>query len=79
MFFGDRKVIRFKSGDVGLNGLFDIGKRGILRLALCDASGQAGALGDPKAIFPAMDEDLSHTFIMSDCEDRLRHPTARES
>jgi hypothetical protein len=35
---------------------------------LGDAAGQAGALGDPKAIFPAIDENLSHTFIMADSE-----------
>ena len=40
----------------------------ILRFALCDAAGQAGALGDPEAIFPAIDENLSHTFIMPDSE-----------
>jgi hypothetical protein len=35
---------------------------------LGDAAGQAGALGDPETIFAAIDENLSHTFIMSDSE-----------
>jgi hypothetical protein len=35
---------------------------------LGDAAGQAGALGDPKAIFPAIDENLSHRFIIADSE-----------
>jgi hypothetical protein len=40
---------------------------------LGDAAGQAGALGDPEAIFPAIDENLSHRFIMAASEaDRER-------
>jgi hypothetical protein len=43
---------------------------------LGDAAGQAGALGDPKAIFPAIDENLSHTFIMPDSDGSGRNPMA---
>jgi hypothetical protein len=44
---------------------------------LGDATGQAGALGDPKAIFPAIDENLSHTFIMPDSDGSGRKPWPR--
>lgn len=68
MFFGDRQVVGFQGANVRLNSFLDVGQRGILRFALGDAAGQAGALGDPEAILPTIDEDLSHTFIMSDSE-----------
>ena len=68
MFFRHRQVIDLQGAHVRLDGLLDVGQRGILRFALGDAAGQAGALGDPKAIFPAIDKNLSHTFIMSDSE-----------
>ena len=68
MFFRDRQVVDFQGAHVRLDGFLDVGQRGILRFALGDAAGQAGALGDPEAIFPAIDENLSHTFIMSDSE-----------
>ena len=68
MFFRDRQVVDFQGAHVRLDGFLHIGQRGILRFALGDAAGQAGALGDPKAIFPAIDENLSHTFIMPDSE-----------
>jgi hypothetical protein len=68
MFLRDRQVVDFQGTHVRLDGLLDVGQRGILRFALGDAAGQAGALGDPEAIFPAIDENLSHTFIMPDSE-----------
>lgn len=68
MFVRDRQVVDFEGAHVRLDGFLDVGQRGILRFALGDAAGQAGALGDPKAIFPAIDENLSHTFIMADSE-----------
>ena len=68
MLFGDRQVVDFQGAHVGLDGFLDVGQRGILRFALADAAGQAGALGDPETIFPAIDENLPHTFIMSDSE-----------
>ena len=68
MFFRDRQVVDFQGIHVRLDGFLDVGQRGILRLALGDAAGQAGALGDPKAIFPAIDENLSHRFIIADSE-----------
>ena len=66
MFFRDRQVVDFQGAHAHLDGFLDVGQRGILRFALGDAAGQAGALGDPEAIFPAIDENLSHTFIMPD-------------
>ena len=66
MFLRDRQVVDFQGTHVRLDGFLDVGQRGILRFALGDATGQAGALGDPKAIFPAIDQNLSHTFIMPD-------------
>ena len=68
MFFRDRQVVDFQGAHVRLDGFLDVGQRGILRFALGDAAGQAGALGDPETIFAAIDENLSHTFIMSDSE-----------
>ncbi len=68
MFFRDREGVDFQGAPVRLDGFLDVGQRGILRFALGDAAGQAGALGDPEAIFPAIDENLSHTFIMPDSE-----------
>ena len=68
MFFRDRQVVDFQSAHVRLDGFFDVGQRGILRFALGDAAGKAGALSNPEAIFPAVDENLSHTFIMPDSE-----------
>jgi hypothetical protein len=44
---------------------------------LGDATGQAGALGDPKAIFPTIDENLSHRFIMPDSDGSGRKPWPR--
>jgi len=70
MFVRDRQVVDFQGAHVRLDGFLHVGQRGILRFALGDAAGQAGALGDPKAIFPAIDENLSHTFIMPDSERR---------
>ena len=64
MFVRDRQVIDFQGAYVRLDGFLHVGQRGILRFALGDATGQARALGDPKAIFPAIDENLSHTVIM---------------
>ena len=68
MFVRDRQVVDFEGAHVRLDGFLDVGQRGILRLALGDAAGQAGALGDPKTIIPAIDENLPHTFIMPDSE-----------
>ena len=68
MFFRDRQVVDFEGAHVRLDGFLDVGQRGILRFALGDAAGQAGAVGDPKAIFPAIDENLSHRFIIADSE-----------
>jgi len=68
MFFRDRQVVDFEGAHVRLDGFLHVGQRVFLRCALGDAAGQAGALGDPKAIFPAIDENLSHTFIMADSE-----------
>ena len=68
MFFRDRQVVDLQGAHVCLDGFLDVGQRGILRFALGDAAGQAGALGDPEAIFPSIDENLSHTFIMPDSE-----------
>jgi len=66
MFLRDRQVVDFQGAHIRLDGFLDVGQRGILRFALGDAAGKAGALGDPEAIFPAIDENLSHTFIMPD-------------
>jgi len=68
MFFRDRQVVDFQGAHVRLDGFLDVGQRGILRFALGDAAGQAGALGDPEAIIPAIDENLSHAFIMPDSQ-----------
>jgi hypothetical protein len=68
MFVRDRQVVDFQGAHVRLDGFLHVGQRGILRFALGDAAGQARALGDPKAIFPAIDENLSHMFIMPDSE-----------
>ena len=68
MFVRDRQVVVFQGTHIGLDGFLHVGQHGILRFALGDAAGQAGALGDPKAIFPATDENLSHTFIMPDSD-----------
>ena len=76
MFFRDRQVVDFQGAHVRLDGFLHVGQRGILRFALGDAAGQAGALGDPKAIFPAIDENLSHTFIMPDSDGSGRNPMA---
>ncbi|MDR3702880.1 MAG: hypothetical protein P4L56_24755 [Candidatus Sulfopaludibacter sp.] len=68
-----RQVVDFQGAHVRLDGFLDVAQRGILRFALGDAAGKAGALGDPEAIFPAIDENLSHTFVMADSEaDRER-------
>ena len=53
MFLRDRQVVDFQGTHICLDGFLDVGQRGILRFALGDAAGQAGALGDPEAIFPA--------------------------
>jgi hypothetical protein len=66
MILRDGQVVDFQRAHVRLDGFLDIGQRGILRFALGDAAGEAGALGDPETIFPAIDENLSHTFIMPD-------------
>jgi hypothetical protein len=68
MFVRNRQVVDFQGAHVRLDGFLHVGQRGILRFALGDAAGQAGALGDPKAIFPAIDENLPHTFIVADSE-----------
>jgi hypothetical protein len=77
MFVRDRQVVDFQGAHVRLDGFLHIGQRGILRFPLGDAAGQAGALGDPKAIFPAIDENLSHTFIMPDSVGSGRNPWPR--
>ena len=61
MFFRDRQVVDFQGAHVHLDGFLDVGQRGILRFALGDATGQAGALGDPEAIFPAIDRMFTLT------------------
>lgn len=61
----------FQGAYVGLDGFAPIGQRGILRFALGDAAGQAGALGDPRAIFPAIDGDLPQAFL-SPASERAR-------
>src|SRR5580658_2766791 len=68
MFLRDWQVVDFQGAHVRLDGFLDVGQRGILRFALGDAAGKAGALGDPETIFPAIDENLSHTFIIADSE-----------
>jgi len=68
MFLRDWQVVEFQGAHVRLDGLLDVGQSGILRFALGDAAGKAGALGDPEAIFPAIDENLSHRLIMPDSE-----------
>ena len=68
MFVRDRQVVDLQCAHVRPDGFLHVGQRGILRFALGDAAGQAGALGDPKAIFPAIDENLSHAFIMPDSD-----------
>ena len=77
MFVRDRQVVDFQGAHVRLDGFPHIGQRSILRFALGKAAGQAGALGDPKAIFPAIDENLSHTFIIPDSEDDREKAMAR--
>ena len=76
MFVRDRQVVDFQGGHVRLDGFLHVGQRGILRFALGDAAGQAGALGDPKAIFPAIDENLPHRFIMTDSDGDKEKTTA---
>jgi hypothetical protein len=66
VLFRNRQVVGFQGADVSLDGFLNVGKRGILRFALGDTAGQAGTLGDPKAVFPAIDQNLSHTFILPD-------------
>ena len=65
MFLRHRQVVDFQGTHVRLDGFLHIGQRGILRFAVGDPARQAGALGEPEAIFPAIDENLSHTFIMA--------------
>jgi len=67
VLFRNWQVVGLQGPDVSLDGFLNVGKRGILRFALGDTARQAGALGDPKTIFPAIDQHLSHTFIVSDC------------
>ena len=64
MFLRDWQVVDFQGAHVRLDGFLDVGQRGILRFALGDAAGKAGAFGGPETIFPAIDENLSHTFII---------------
>jgi len=68
MFLRDRQVVDFQGAHIRLDGFLDVGQRGILRFALGDAARKAGALGDPETIFPAIDENLSHRFIIPDSE-----------
>lgn len=66
MVFGDRQVVCFESSDVGLDGFADVGEGGLLVFALRDTTGEAGTLGDPEAVFAAMEEDLPHEFSVAD-------------
>jgi len=64
--WGPGKLSASKAPTYAWTASFMLGQRGILRFALGDAAGKAGAFGDPETIFPSIDEDLSHTFIIPD-------------
>jgi hypothetical protein len=70
MLFAHRQVVSLQCANVCLNRSFNVGECGILRRALGNATGQAETLGNPEAILAAINEHLSHKFIV--------HPQVRE-
>jgi hypothetical protein len=59
-------VVGFECADVGLDSFLNVRKRGFLGFALGYTAGQTGTLGDHQAVFPSIEQDLSHSLIVSD-------------
>ena len=70
MLFRNGQVVGFEGADVCLDGFPNVPKRRFLGFALGHAAGQTGALGDHQAVFPSIDQDLSHALIVSDFENK---------
>ena len=62
MIMRNRKVILPQSGDIELDGLFDVGQSRLLALPLAYAAGKAGHLCHVVAVFSRIDHDLSHVL-----------------
>lgn len=60
MLLRHRQAIILQREHIALDGLADVGDRGLTVLALRDASRKTGALSDPKTIFTRIYDDLSH-------------------
>ena len=54
------KPIVLKGKNVPFNGFADVENRGLATFALRDATWKAGTFGHPKAVFPGIDDYLSH-------------------
>ena len=73
--FRDGKIVGFEGSHVSSDAFLNIRERGFLRFPLAQATGQAGAFGDPEAVFASIDQHLSHTFILSDFLDACCGPS----
>lgn len=58
----NRKVVLPQSGNIDIDGLFDVGQSRLLALTLADAAGKAGHLCHVVAVFSWIDHDLSHVL-----------------
>jgi hypothetical protein len=54
------EFVLLKGSNIAPDGFSDVGNRHLFGMALTDAAGQAGALGDPIPIFARVNDDLSH-------------------
>ena len=66
MLFRNWQAVGFEGVDVGLDSFPNVRKRRFLGFAPGHAGGQTGALGDYQAVFPSIEQNLSHAVIVSD-------------
>ncbi len=78
VLFRNWQVVGFEGTDVGLDSFPNIPKRRFLGFALGHAAGQTGALGDHQAVFPAIEQDLSHVLIVSDFGTKSEVPVSKQ-